>query len=221
MKPPLAAVLALTLVAAANADTNLIPRTVSGMDRAESLDGVRYLRGGQNVNDAPEQYYRIIENNPYRGRGCLQLNTVGDWHYGMAFFAEADHAFEKGDRYVASAYVRSDEPLTVSIYVFTDDGELKPIDTLRETYGLEPGGWRQIHSQARLSADAPRGSVLIRVHAANQNARHTLYVDEVRLEPGQFPTPSRRGDDAGPEGRSEAGERTGGAPVGVPERRAA
>jgi len=179
---------ALCLTCAAHAE-NLLPAELATLDQAAALDHMWYLRSGPEVAANPDQHFRIVSTGAYSGAGCLQLTTYDSARSGMIFHGPAGE-YLPGQRYVASAYVRATEETQLSIFIWTDDGELHPVDQIRETYTIG-SQWRQVFAEGFLGKAASRASVLIRVGPGDPPARHVILVDEVKFEPGSEPTPSQ------------------------------
>jgi|GEM_PF-2364519 len=169
---------------------NILPPVLQALDTPAAFEHTKYHRTTPEVRKNPDQYFRIVGQQAYRGEGCLQLTTYGH-NQSIMIFRGPTGNYKAGDRYVASAYVRSEVPVQVAIMVWTDDGEDQPIDQLRDFFEVGPE-WRQIRCEGFLTKDAPRANVLIRVNAKDHDARHTLLIDEVKLEPGAVPSPSER-----------------------------
>ena len=110
--------------------TNLLPPELTALDDASAMKQLRYLRGGKDFAEHPERYCRLLSGGAYRGSGCLEMNSYRP-DYGFLVFRSRKGNYRKGERYVASAYVRSEQEASLTMFIANLTG-LTSLSKLRD-----------------------------------------------------------------------------------------
>ncbi|PIU64565.1 MAG: hypothetical protein COS85_11995 [Armatimonadetes bacterium CG07_land_8_20_14_0_80_59_28] len=160
---------------------NLVPPAISTMDSEEALQHLLYMRPSKETEERPRDFYRVVTANPYRGTGCLAVNTYGPNQSGIYVKTPAG-PFKAGETLTASAYLRANETINIAIFLWTTDGDVAPKDQVREMYTLGPQ-WQQCKITGQLSKDAKCAWVVFRI-LHDDTMMRTFYVDEVKVERG-------------------------------------
>jgi len=160
------------------------------MDTAAALKNVIYLKRTAEVAAKPDDFYRIVSDRPYRGAGCLAVNTSGPHRNAVIIHFPAG-PFKAGETVTVSAYLRADPAMKIALFAWTtdsDDRDLQAKEQIREITSLS-AEWRQVHVTAKLSKDAKHVWAL--VASLHEDAtQRSFYVDEVKLERAAKPSPS-------------------------------
>lgn len=159
---------------------NLLPDNPGSFEADENLAKMVFMwkPAGVDLNEL----CRITKKESYCGRSALEVHTKSPEYYGV--FAQAKgNVFKAGETYTASAYVKAPEPANVFIYLITYDDLWKTSKGDKFYYTKIGPEWKQIKVTFKLPKDAKILGTIVRV-GGDETSPKTLYVDELKIEPG-------------------------------------